>query len=115
MTGKDKFIYILLSIITLGIYPYMINKRKNENFSNELSEANKLSIKIEKLIEYLGGKENIIGTEYTHTKIKIFFNEKSKLQVENIEKLKSVSGIVASSKYITIIVGNQAKKIAENL
>ncbi len=115
MTNKDKFIYIILSILSLGIYPYSIRKKGNKRISSDLSESNKIHLNIEKFVELIGGRDNIIGTEYTHTKIKIYFKEKSKIKIDAIQKLKSISGVVATSKYVTVIVGNQAKKIAEKI
>lgn len=114
MTFKDKLILVLLTIITLGIYLIVIYKKKPKSTANELSIADKVTVDLDKLKSLLG-EGNIAGSEYTHTKVKIWFHDKSKVNVEEIQKLKGISGVFATTKYITIIVGNQAKKIATAL
>lgn len=111
MTFKDKLLLILLTIFTLGIYLIVIYKNKSKPESSELSRSEKVTVDIDKLKSLLG-EDNIVGSEFTHTKVKIFIKDKSKVNVNEIQNLKGISGVFASSKYITIIVGNQAKKIA---
>lgn len=115
MTLKDKIILVLLSIITLGIYPLIIFKNKNKEVKSELSTSNKISINIDKLKTLLGGKKNIAGAEYTHTKVKIFLKDTKLANINKIKELKGISGVFGTSKNITIIVGNQAKLLAESL
>ena len=115
MTGKDKIIYILLVIITLGIYLVVIRKKKNNSPNGELSLSSKITVNLDKLRDLLGGKNNIAGSEYTHTKVKIYVNDRNKTNIEAIKSLKGISGIFAGSKYITIIVGNQAKQLSETI
>lgn len=115
MTFKDKLILILLSIITLGIYPLVIFKRTPLEVKTELSADDKLSVNIDKLRENLGTEENIVGVEFTHTKVKIYVKEKSKVSMDALSKQKGISGVFATSKSITIIVGNSAKTISEKL
>ena len=115
MTFKDRTILILLSIITLGIYPAVIYSKKSNKKNTELSVEDKVSVNTTKLIELLGGEENLNGVEYTNTKVKIFFKSKEKVDVESIQNLKNISGVFASSKYITVIVGKQAKALSERL
>lgn len=115
MTFKDKLLLILLSIITLGIYPLIIFKRRAPEVKSELSADDKLSVNIEKLRENLGSDKNIIGVEFTHTKVKIYVKEKSKVNMDALSKQKGISGVFATSRSITIIVGNSAKAISEKL
>ncbi|MCK5806855.1 MAG: hypothetical protein KAG91_00495 [Mycoplasmataceae bacterium] len=112
MTKKEKFIYLIISIITLGIYPIIINKKTTKETNGDLSEAKKITVDVTKLIENLGGKENIVVVEYTHTKLKIFTRASSAVNVELINGQKGITGVVASSKAITLIVGNQAKQLS---
>lgn len=115
MTLKDKIIYIFISIITFGIYWLIIKRNKNSAPTKELSMNNKVSIDLKKLISYLGGKDNIFGTEYTQNKVKIFIKNREITNIQDIDKITGISGIVVGAKYITIIVGKQAKAIAEKL
>lgn len=115
MTLKDKIILILLSLLTLGIYPIFIFKKKNNTVSSQLSNSDKVSVNVEKLVSNLGGSDNIIQVEYTHTKIKAFIENKNLVNVDALSKQKGVSGVFATSKFITLIVGNTAKSIAQHL
>lgn len=115
MTFKDKLLLILLSIITLGIYPLVIFKKNSSETKTTLSSDDKVSVNIDKLRENLGTEENIVGVEFTHTKVKVFVKEKAKVNIEAISKQKGISGVFATTKSITIIVGNSAKAISEKL
>ena len=113
MNKKQKFLYVLISIITIGIYPIVVHKRTTTKTNLRLSEAKKISVNIPELIKNLGGKDNVVAVEYTHTKLKIFISDKTKVIVESINSQKGITGVVASTKSITIIVGNQAKQISK--
>ena len=101
---KNKFLYILLSILTLGLLPIFVNKSAK-------SEKVKVTVNATKLKTLLG-KDNVSGVEYTPTKVKIFIKDKGLINVEEIQNLKGITGVFASSKSITIIVGKQAKELA---
>lgn len=115
MTLKDKIIFLILTILTLGIYPVLVFRKKINTTSSELSSSEKFSVDLNKLKSKLGGVENIIEVEYTHTKIKIFFDNKALVDVEALSRLKGVSGVFATSKFVSLIVGNTAKTIAQHL
>lgn len=115
MTFKDKLILIILSILTLGIYPLVIFNKKDKAVKNELSVDKKVTVNVSSLLTNLGGKDNIAGCEFTHTKVKIFIKDRSKVEVENIQNIKNITGVFATSKHITIIVGKQAKELAAML
>ena len=110
--NKNNIIYILLCIITLGIYPAIILNNKNSSIPNKLSDDVKVTVNVKALLSSLGNKENISGVEYTHTKIKIFIKDKTKMSINKINEIKNISGIVTGSNYITILVGKQAKKLS---
>ena len=114
MSFKDKLILSLLSIVTLGIYPIVAFSKKPKEAKSTLS-VDKVVTDTNKLTKFLGTKTNIAGAEFTQTKIKVFINDKSKVDAEAIKNLKGVSGIVLSSKYATIIVGKQAKELSKAL
>lgn len=115
MSFKDKILLLLLTIITLGIYPFLIFRKRQRPTTTKLSTSSKITLSISQLKSALGGDDNIAGNEYSHTKIKIFFKDRTLIDLAKIQKLKGVSGVVVSSKNITIIVGNQAKELAQNL
>lgn len=115
MTLKDKLIFILLSILTLGIFPLVIYLKKNQQPKAELSAAKKSTINIKKLVDFLGSPKNIEGAIYSYTKVKIYITDHSKIDLQNIKTMKGISGVFSTSKSVTIIVGNQAKVVAQEI
>ena len=114
MNKRELFIFIFLSVITLGIYPFIIFNFKSEETTNELSYSKKLSVNYKKLLEILN-KDIISGVEYTHSKVKIFIKETKKIDPEEIKNMKGISGVFITSDSVTLIVGNQAKELANVL
>ncbi|MGL5308957.1 MAG: PTS glucose transporter subunit IIB [Metamycoplasmataceae bacterium] len=114
MTGKEKFIYWFLIIITFGLI-HLHWKTKRIDVKDELSRKNKITINMNKLISNLGDLENIISAESTHTKVKIFFKNKEKIEIENIKGINGISGVFITSNYLQIIVGNEALLIEQQL
>ncbi|MGZ9428997.1 hypothetical protein [Mycoplasma sp. 1012] len=109
MRTKDKILIVFLTIITLGfIWIYWKNKSKNKT-ENQLSKSYKTSINVTLLIELLGKKENINKIENSHKKIKIYLNNTKLVKAEEIQKLKGISGVLVSSTYVNLIVGNVAE------
>lgn len=114
MTFKEKFLFIFLQIITIGlIWIYWNQQKQKLGQENELSYATKTNFEINKLINLIGEKENILEITNTHTKVKISFKDRTKINPEAIKNLKGVSGIFFNDQTITIIVGNEAKIINE--
>ena len=89
-------------------------KKKNIKVTNELSTTAS-KININKLHEALGGKDNIAGLEYTHTKVKIFIYNRENVKLESIGAIKGISGVFGSKKYVTIVVGPSAKDLSKKL
>lgn len=114
MTFKEKFLFIFLQIITIGlIWIYWNQQKQKLGQENELSYATKTNFEINKLINLIGEKENILEISNTHTKVKISFKDRTKINPEAIKDLKGVSGIFFNDQTITIIVGNEARIINE--
>ena len=111
MNKRELVLFIFLSIITLGVYPFIVFNFKTPEASNKLSSSKKIVVNVKKLLELLK-KDNISGTEYTHTKVKIFLKDVKKINPEEFKKMKGVSGVFVSNNSITLIVGNSAKELA---
>jgi phosphotransferase system IIB component len=73
-----------------------------------------LPFSIKKLVAAIGDS-NIIKAEYTHTKVKIYIHSTKQIDMEQIKKIKSISGTFTTSNSFTIIVGNSAKTISTQL
>ena len=63
-----------------------------------------------KLVEYLGGKDNIVSTEINMSRFKVTLKDVSKANKEGILKL-GAKGVVEIDDQLKIIIGNQAKQL----
>lgn len=75
-------------------------------------KGNKKDFKIElnKLVEYLGGKENIIDTEVNMSRFKVTLKDLTKVKKDAIMKL-GARGIVEIDNQLKIILGSNAKQL----
>jgi len=63
-----------------------------------------------KLVEYLGGKDNIISTESNMSRFKVTLVDVSKANKEGIQKL-GAKGIVEIDNQLKIILGPDSKQL----
>ncbi|MBN4089261.1 PTS glucose transporter subunit IIB [Mycoplasma enhydrae] len=114
MNGKNKFLYYFLIIITFGfILIYWKKKYRQNKQKDYLSKSTKISFDLEDMIRSLGGKENIKSTSSTQKILKIFFDDKQKVNALELKKLDGVSGIALQSQSISLVLGNTAKYVEE--
>lgn len=75
-------------------------------------KANKKDFRIEanKLVEYLGGKDNILNMEVNMSRFKVTLKDVSKCNKEGIQKL-GAKGIVEIDNQLKIILGPNAKTL----
>ena len=75
-------------------------------------KSNKKDFKLEvnKLVELLGGKDNIIETEAEMSRFKVTLKDVTKANKEGILKLDA-KGVVEIDDQLKIIIGNQAKQL----
>ena len=75
-------------------------------------KMNKKNIKLEfnKLVEFLGGKENILDTEAEMSRFKVTLKDITKANKEGILKL-GAKGVVEIDDQLKIILGSDAKKL----
>lgn len=92
-----QYIFIIVVLVIIGI---AIVKSKQKDFR---LEANKL-------IEYLGGKDNIISYETNKSRFIVTLNDTSIVNKEGIQKI-GAQGIVEIDNQLKIILGDQAEKI----
>lgn len=118
MSKKDKVKVVFLTIFTLGfcwLYWYLKNKKRQKVLQQGESVKLTGNIKIDQLIELLGGKENITNVEGGISKVKVEFNDKSKVKVDELRKTSYISGIMVSTKQISLIIGEYSKAVAKEL
>ena len=77
-----------------------------------LVKGNKKDFKIElnKLVDYLGGKENIIDTEVNMSRFKVTLKDISKVNKDAIIKL-GAKGVVEIDNQLKIILGSNSKQL----
>ncbi len=75
-------------------------------------KGNKKDFKIElnKLVDYLGGKDNIIDTEVNMSRFKVTLKDISKVNKDAIIKL-GAKGVVEIDNQLKIILGSNAKQL----
>lgn len=93
------FQYLIIAIV-LAIISLVIIKLTKRDFN---IEANKL-------ITYLGGKDNIINTECNMSRFKVILKDVSLADKEAIQKL-GAKGIVEIDNQLKIIFGKNAREL----
>ena len=94
----DKVIEYGIIILALLIISLIVIKLMKKDFS---VEANKL-------IGYLGGKDNIINAECNMSRFKVILKDISKVDKDAIQKL-GATGIVEIDNQLKIIFGKDAR------
>lgn len=91
--------YIIIFAVLVIIFLAVIRSNKKD-----------FKLEINKLVEYLGGKENIIDTEVEMSRFKVTLNDITKVNKEGIMKL-GAKGVVEIEDQLKIIFGKDAKKL----
>ena len=95
----EPYQYIII-IAVLLIIAFSVVKMKKKDFKLELN----------KLVELLGGKENILSTEVELSRFKVTLKDVSKANKDGILKL-GAKGVVEIDDQLKIILGSDAKKL----
>ena len=90
----------LIIIAILIIISLIIIKMSRKDFA----------IEINKLIQYLGGKDNIIDSQINLSRLKVTLKDTSLVNKEGIQKL-GAKGIVEIDNELKIILGPNSKQI----
>ena len=67
-------------------------------------------LELNKLVEYLGGKDNIVDSESNLSRFKVTLKDVSKANTEGIKKL-GAKGIVEIGNELKIILGPESKQL----
>ena len=95
MWWQYLIIFSVLFIISL-----VIVKLNKKNFTFEIN----------KLVQALGGKDNIISTEINLSRFKVTLKDVTKANKEGIQKL-GAKGIVEIDNQLKIILGSESKQL----
>lgn len=90
----------LVILVVLVIISLVIVKLNKKNFNLEIN----------KLVNYLGGKDNILDTEVNMSRFKVTLKDISKADKEGIQKL-GAKGIVEIDNQLKIIFGSEARAL----
>lgn len=91
--------YIAIAVV-LVIISLVIVKLNRKNFNLEVN----------KLVNYLGGKDNILDTEVNMSRFKVTLKDVSKVDKDGIQKL-GAKGIVEIDNQLKIIFGTDARAL----
>lgn len=90
----------LIIIAVLLLISLVIIKMRRKNFH----------VEINKLIQYLGGKENILDAQINLSRLKVTLKDTSIVNKEGIQKL-GAKGIVEIDNQLKIILGPNSKQL----
>lgn len=96
-----EYVIIIVILVVLAI-AIVRSKRKDFNI-----EANKL-------VEYLGGKANIISYEVNKSRFVVALNNTEMVNKEAIQKM-GAQGIVEIENQLKIIFGSEAKQLKKHI
>lgn len=91
--------YIIIAIVLIIVMFAILKATKKD-----------ASLDLNKLVEYLGGKDNIIKTETELSRFKVTLKDVSKANKEGIQKL-GAKGIVEIDNQLKIILGPDSKQL----
>ena len=91
--------YLIIAVVLIVI-SLVIVKLHHKNFNLEVN----------KLVRYLGGKDNILDTEANMSRFKVTLKDVTKVDKEGIQKL-GAKGIVEIDNQLKIIFGPEARTL----
>ena len=97
----EPYQYIIIIAVLLIIAFSVVKMNKKD-----------LKLELNKLVDLLGGKENILSTEVEMSRFKVTLKDVSKANKDGILKL-GAKGVVEIDDQLKIILGSDAKKLKE--
>ena len=91
--------YIVIALILIVILLAILKATKKD-----------AKLDFNKLVELLGGKDNIVSTEINMSRFKVELKDVSKANKEGIQKL-GAKGIVEIDNQLKIILGKESKQL----
>ena len=95
----ELYQYIIIVVVLLIIALSIVKMNKKD-----------LKLELNKLVELLGGKENILDTEVEMSRFKVTLKDVTKANKEGIIKL-GAKGVVEIDDQLKIVLGPEAKKL----
>ena len=95
----ETYQYIIIVVVLLIVALSIVKMNKKD-----------LKLELNKLVELLGGKDNILDTEVEMSRFKVTLKDVAKANKEGILKL-GAKGVVEIDDQLKIVLGPEAKKI----
>ncbi len=95
----ETYQYIIIVVILVIIALSIVKMNKKD-----------LKLELNKLVELLGGKDNILDTEVEMSRFKVTLKDITKANKEGILKL-GAKGVVEIDDQLKIVLGPEAKKL----
>ena len=95
----DYIQYIIIAVVLIIIALAILKSTKKD-----------AHLELNKLVEYLGGKDNIISTETNLSRFKVTLHNVDIVNKEGIQKL-GAKGIVEIDNQLKIILGSESKQL----
>lgn len=95
----ETYEYIIIVVVLVIIALSIIKMNKKD-----------LKLELNKLVELLGGKDNILDTEVEMSRFKVTLKDVTKANKEGILKL-GAKGVVEIDDQLKIVLGPEAKKL----
>ncbi len=95
-----QYIKYLIIIVVMLIIAFSITKTKRKDYK----------IEVNKLVDYLGGKKNIIDYEFNKSRFMVKLENIDVVNKEAIQKM-GAQGIVEIDNQLKIILGSDAKQL----
>ena len=90
--------YLIIILLMLAIAFAIVRSKKKD-----------LKLELNKLVEYLGGKDNIVKYEFHKSRFVVDVKDTEKVNKEGIQKL-GAQGIVEIGNQLKIILGENARQ-----
>lgn len=100
----ENIIQYIIIIVILLVIAFAIIRAKRKDFN---LEANKL-------VEYLGGKDNLIDYEIKESRFIVNLKDTEKVDKDAIQKM-GAKGIVEIENQLKIIIGDNAKALKKQI
>ncbi|WLP85154.1 PTS sugar transporter subunit IIABC [Mycoplasma seminis] len=110
---KNKFLIVFLTIITFGLIWIKWNKQSKKE-KNTIYQNDKLPFKISDFLTATG-ENNITALSTRLNRINVEVKDIKKVNLENIKKMKGISGIFAKSQSFSIVLGEYTQVVYQEL
>ncbi|MDR0856802.1 MAG: hypothetical protein LBM76_00185 [Mycoplasmataceae bacterium] len=106
--------FVVLSLGTLQIYAVHKARKQIKKVSDKIEVSGVVNINVLKLIDVLGGKENIVGVTSTINTIKVLAKNAEDINIDSLRQFKP-KGIISNKDSVTMVFGNNSSAIAHEI